>query len=291
MTRFDVLDATRPDDPRFDPHGAQARRVRARAVARAEATASRPAGRGVLVRVALAVCVVAILAVAVSDFLTTSSPPGARAALQQAAARTASFDSGRIIFTSRSEPRAGEPGYVGRDDVRFDGGDFESVSRWRVVSRGGRTVRLGAETSLEVDGRGYTRDDSRPAAGFVPLGGPWGDGDFRKKLIDQIGSEALVALARRASDLTTEPAAGSGTVYRATATAGAVFDAAPLAAGRASGGGWKRKVQLAVTVDDDGVIRRVEVSSPQLTMTTEFVDLGEQQVIERPSPDTRADGR
>jgi hypothetical protein len=78
--------------------------VRARAVARAEATASRPAGRRVLGRVALAACVVAILAVASSVLLRTSSPPGARAALQQAAARTASFDSGRIIFTSRQRP-------------------------------------------------------------------------------------------------------------------------------------------------------------------------------------------
>jgi hypothetical protein len=291
MTRFDVVDGTRPDDPRFDPRGAQARRLRARAVARAEATASRPAGRGVLVGVALAVCVVAVLAGAASVLLTTSSPPGAGAALRQAAARTASFDSGRIIFTSRSAPRGGEPGYVSRDELRFDDGDFESVSRWGVVSRGGRTVSLGADTSLEIDGRGYSRDDSRPGAGFVPLGGPWGDGDFRKRLIDQVGSEALVALARRASDLTTEPAAGGGTVYRATATAGAVFDAAPLAAGRASGGGWKRKVRLAVTVDDDGVIRRVEVGSPQLTMTTTFVDLGERQLLERPPPDTRADGR
>jgi hypothetical protein len=70
-----------------------------------------------------------------------------------------------------------------------------------------------------------------------------------------------------------------------------VFDAAPTATARASGGGWKRKVQLAVTVDDDGVIRHVKVSSPQLTQTTEYVDLGEPQVIERPPPDTRADGR
>jgi hypothetical protein len=288
MTRFDVLDPTRPDDPRFDPHGAEGRRVRARAVARAEATASRPARRRVLARAALAACVVAMLAVAASVLLTTSSPPGARAALQQAAARTASFDSGRIIFTSRFEPGAPEPGSICRHEVRFDGRDFESVSRCRVVSPGGRTVSQSADTGWEIDGRGYTRDDSRPGARVVPLGGPWGDGDFRKKLVEQVGSEALVALARRASDLTTEPAAGGGTVYRATATAGAVFDAAPLAAGRGSGGAFKRKVQLAVTVDDDGVIRRVEVSSPQLTMTTEFVDLGEPQVIERPGPDTIA---
>jgi hypothetical protein len=287
MTRFDVLDPTRPDDPRFDPHGAQARRVRARAVARAEATASRPAGRRVLARVALAACVVAILAVAASLLLRTSSPPDARAALGQAAARMASFDSGRIIFTSRFEPRAPEPASVCRHEVRFDGRDFESVSRCRLVFPGGRTVSQGPDTGWEVDGRGYERDDSRPGARVVPLGGPWGDGDFRKKLIEQVGSQALVALARRASDLTTEPAAGGGTVYRATATAGAVFDAAPLGR-RASGGGWKRKVRLAVTVDDDGVIRRVEVSSPQLTMTTEFVDLGEPQVIERPQPDTIA---
>jgi hypothetical protein len=169
-----------PDDPRFDPPGAQAQRVRARAVARAEATAPRRAGRRVLARVALAACVAALLAVAASVLLTTSSPSGARAALRQAAARTASFDSGRIVFTSRFEPRAREPGSVSRDEVRFDGGDFESVSRWRLVSPGGRSVSLGADTAWEVDGRGYSRDDSRPGARVVPLGGPWGDGDFRK---------------------------------------------------------------------------------------------------------------
>jgi hypothetical protein len=60
------------------------------------------------------------------------------------------------------------------------------------------------------------------------------------------------------------------------------------AAEQRSGGGWKRKVQLAVTVGDDGLIRRWEVSSPQLTQTTEYVDLGEPQVIQRPQPDTTA---
>jgi hypothetical protein len=291
MTRFDVLDPTRRDDPRFDPHGAQARRVRARAVARAEATASRPGGRRVLARVALAACVVAILAVAASVLLTTSSPPNARAALQQAAARTASFDSGRVIYTYRAEPRGREPGYVARLEVRFDDdGDLEGVLRSRRVFPGGRTVSMGAETFRDVDGRGYSRDDSRPGAGWVPEGQA-ADKDHPHRLVDQVGSVALVALARRASDLTTQPAAGWGTVYRATATAGEVFDAAPTATARASGGGWKRKVQLAVTVDDDGVIRHVEVSSPQATQTTEYVDLGEPQVIERPPPDTRADGR
>jgi hypothetical protein len=290
MTRFDVLDPTRPDDPRFDPHGAQARRVRARAVARAEATAPRPAGRRMLARVALAACVVAILAVAASVLLTTNSPPNARAALQQAAARTASFDSGRVIYTSRFEPRAPEPGSVARLEVRFDDdGDLEGVMRSRRVFPGGRTVSMGAETFRDVDGRGYGRDDSRPGAGWVPEGQA-ADTDHPHRLVDQVGSVALVALARRASDLTTEPAAGGGTVYRATATAGEVFDAAPTATARASGGGWKRKVQLAVTVDD-GLIRRWEVRSPQLTQTTEYVDLGEPQVIERPPPDTRADGR
>jgi hypothetical protein len=289
MTRFDVLDPTRPDDPRFDPHGAQARRVRARAVARAEATAPRPAGRRVLARVALAACVVAILAVAASVLLTTNSPPNARAALQQAAVRTASFDSGRVIYTSRFEPQVREAGYVARLEVRFDDGDLEGVLRSRRVLPGGRTVSFSAETFWDVDGRSYRRDDSRPGAGWVPEGQAV-DTDHPHRLVDQVGSVALVALARRASDLTTEPAAGGGTVYRATATAGEVFDAAPTATARASGGGWKRKVQLAVTVDD-GLIRRWEVRSPQLTQTTEYLDLGEPQVIERPPPDTRADGR
>jgi hypothetical protein len=288
MTRFDVH-PTRPDDPRFDPHGAQARRVRARAVARAEATASRPGGRRVLARVALGACVVAILAVAASVLLTTTnSPPDARAALQQAAARTAAFDSGRVIYTSRAEPRGREPGFVARAEVRFDDdGDLEGVLRSRRVFPGGQTVSFAAETFRDVDGRAYSRDDSRPGEGWVP-NGQAAETDHPHRLVDQVGSVALVALARRASDLTTEPAAGGGTVYRATATAGEVFDAAPTATARGSGGGWNRKVQLAVTVGDDGLIRRWEVNSPRLTQTTEYLDLGEPQVIERPQPDTTA---
>jgi hypothetical protein len=290
MTSLEPLDRTSADEPRFDPHGPDARRIRAAAIARAQearsrgglgprttrAVARRPRVRlaGALAAAfALALLVVVVLAVA------PRSAPDARAALERAAERTASVESGRVIWTQRAD-LPGPMRAFDRSEVRFTGGDLELTSRgWSVSPEGERySSRM---TYREIGDDGYVRDDAKPDAGFERVE-PSAESDFPHKLVQQVGSEALVALARRADDLTEEPAPGGGTTYRATTTAGEVFDAAPVAAGRAQGGAWRRPVELAVTVGDDGLITRVVAAGRYDTMTTEYADLGEPQPIEVP---------
>jgi hypothetical protein len=72
-------------------------------------------------------------------------------------------------------------------------------------------------------------------------------------------------------------------VYRATVTAGEVFDASPTAAGRAQGGAWRRSARLEVTVGKDGLIERVVSTGDVVTETVEYRDLNAPQAIERPA--------
>lgn len=130
-------------------------------------------------------------------------------------------------------------------------------------------------------GTSYIRDDTQSEASFKTVG-ETSDEDFPHKLVEQVGDDALVALALRADDLEPTPAPDGDTVYRASATAGQVEDAVPTAPGRASGGAWERRVGLEIGVGDDGLIERVVTASKRTTMTTEYLDLGKRQVIERP---------
>jgi len=280
MSRLDLLDPTSADDPRFDPHGAQARRVRAAAVARAEASPQTGSPRRRWRRLALAGGAVAALAVAAVIVGTTGSPSDARAVLRDAAARTAAIESGRVIWTQRWNVPSKRLRGAYREEIRFDGEDLESVVRGRDVNRG-RTY-LARSTFREVDGVGYTRDDSRPGARFVREPFQISDQDPTHLIVEQVGSVALVDLARRSNDLTTERESDGGVTYRATTTSGAVFDAAPRAAGRMRGPAWARAVRLEIGVGPDGLIRRVRTSSDIETTVTEYLDLGEPQRIEPP---------
>lgn len=277
MTSLDVLDPTRPDDPRFDPHGAHGERVRRAALARAAAHPSAP-GRNLFRPSAVLASGAAVALVAAVLILTTAgSSPDARAALAQAEQRMATVGSGVVTVTH--DGRGGGYAVNEVDEVRFDGVDLEWVTRARLALPDGRTITK-RETFREVDGIGYLRDDTKPDARFETLGST-SDRDFPHQLVKQVGKQSLVELARRADDLTTR-SAGSTTVFRATATAGAVFDAAPTAAARAPGGAWRGNATLEVTVGPDGFVRQVQVDSAHDTTTTQFADLGKPQAI--PSP-------
>lgn len=273
-----LLDPTRADDPAFDPHGPQARRVRTAALAASAPPASRSRRRPGLPVALTGLAAAAALAVAVV-ILTASPAPDARAALQAAAKRTAAVDSGRAVWTMRS--RIPADGYTGeaRHVIRFDGEDLEAVYRSREVVEG-RPPMVSAETFREVDGIGYSRDDSRPRARFERLAGGTGEGPAQL-IARQADNETLVALVRGAGDVTPDEHADGSTTYRATTTAGEVEDAAPTAPGR-GGPGWNRKVRLEVTVAADGLIRRVVVRDGPTTRTTDYSDLGIPQRIERP---------
>jgi hypothetical protein len=301
MIRLDLLDPTDPQDPRFDPGGDQARRVRAAAVARAQArpTPQRPRlTRRSLALVAGAAAALAVAAVLVS---TTGSPSDARAVLRDAARRTAAVESGRVIWSVRAsarKPRGGPFRDEYREEIRFDGDDLAAVarSRWVDGNRSGST----RTTYVEVDRVGYTRDDSKPNAPFEREPFQSSGQDPTHLIVKQVGSPALVELARRSDDLTTKEGPDGSVTYRATATAGAVFDAAPRAAGRAKGPSFARPVRLEITVDGDGLIRRVRTTSQiektdtgyrdlSETTVTEYLDLGEPQRIEAPPNPAESD--
>lgn len=274
MTRLDLLDPTSAGDPAFDPHGAQAQRVRQAATS--GPPRRRPAPRR---RLALAGATVAAAAAVALTLGTATRPPDARAELARAVERTAAFDSGRILLTHEWE-NAESRGNA-RTQVRFDDGDLEAVMRSEVVA-GGRTM-LVRSTSRQIDGVQYARDDTRAGARFERLGEASAT-DPARLLVEQIGSKALVDLVRGAKDLEEREGPDGATVYRGTRTAGEVEDAAPTAAGRSQGSAWERPVTLEVTVAADGVIRRVKLTEPDVTRTIAYAQLGEDQSIERPAP-------
>jgi hypothetical protein len=218
-----LLDPTRPDDPRFDPHGEQGRRVLAAAKTRAtrgRRGAERRRGGGAASsrrgRLAAGGLVVVACALAALFFLPAGGPPDARAALAESLRHMREIDSGIVVMTIAGD----------RNEVRFDGADMEWTSSSGVWKR--------------------------------------------------VGRQDIVRLAQRAPDLTTRELA-DGFHHTATATAGEVFDAMPIAAGRAQGGAWRRPVPLEVTVRD-GYVRRVRTGDE----ITEYLSLGEPQSIERP---------
>jgi hypothetical protein len=280
MNPLELLDPTRPDDPAFDPRGEQAQRVRTAAM---RAAADRAPGRRPRPLVLGVALVAAAVAAAVGAVVVLSSlpPTSARAALQEAVARTRAVASGRIVRTVEIRPPATRESSIERHVVRFDAdGDLEWVERARLELDEGWTVTV-HRTFREIHGQGWTRDDTKPGARFEALGAT-SDQDFPHQLVEQVGSPALVALVRDASDLSPQTGPDGSTTYRAETTAGRVEDAAPSAAGRAPGGAWSRRVTLSVTVDERGFVRRVVVASPGVTMSTEYTELGEPQRIDRP---------
>lgn len=281
MNTLELLDPTRPNDPAFDPRGAQADRVRAaaRAGAPRRDLPPRRRRRAASRRIAAGVLAIAAVVAAVVVATDTTAPTDARAALARAAARTADITSGRIVWTVGGEdPRSGYAGRT-RTVVRFDGENLEARSRSRATVPG-RPVMETDTTLRHVDGTAYVRDESQPGADFERIGRA-APTDPSRLLVEQVGSPALVELARRDPGLERSAAPGGGTLYQATATAGEVFDAAPIAAGRAQGEVFDRKVRLEVIVRD-GLVRRVKVVDEGITQTTEYLELGEPQPIERP---------
>ena len=279
MKSLDVLDPTRPDDPAFAASGEQAQRVRENALRRAQPPspgARRPPRTAGLILVAGLIAAAAGAGLVV----TAAPPPDARAALQAAVARTRSAASGRIIRTVESRPPGSREPSTERHVLRFDAdGNLEWVERARIRFNG-RTI-VARRTYREVGRRAWIRDDTAPDARFEPAV-VTADRDFPHQLVRHVGSPALVRLVRRAPRLDVRTAPDGSTTYRAGTTAGAVEDAAPNAAGRARGGAWKRTARLTVVVDGRGFVRRVVVSAPGSTMTTQYVGLDRPQHIARP---------
>jgi hypothetical protein len=268
-----LLDPTLPNDPVFDPDGLQAHRVRA--AARRPLHPRRAPRR----RLALGLATGAAAAAAVAIGTGTTSPIDARAALLEAAERTGAIESGRAISTLRSDHpnRQAEV----RNEMRFQGDDLEIVSTGQETLPSGETIdrRL---TFREVDGVAYQRvgdGEFRRIGTSVPpdRSEPQGGVDVPPAIAGQIANDQLIALVKAADDVTSD-----GSTYRGTVTTGQIEAAAPTTAGRPRGPSWDVLVKLEVTINDDGLIRRVVATGERDVKTTEFLDLGEPQVIERP---------
>jgi hypothetical protein len=265
MSRLELLDPTRPDDPAFDPAGPQAQRVLAAAMRPV------PEPRRAPKRLALVLAAAAAVAVAVVLATGTTAPTDARAALLQAAERTSAIDSGRVVWTLKADLT--DPLYKAdiRNEIRFSGNDLEMVGTGQETLPNGQILDRRTTFRL-VDGIGYERDgDGR----FQELGPVSHEGQLQ--ITGQIDNEALVALVRSTDDLTVD-----GSTYRGTVTAGEFEDAAPTAPGRAKGPAWNRPIKLELTIDGEGLIRRIVATGEHEVRTTEYLDLGSRQVIEKP---------
>lgn len=278
MTSLELLDPTRADDPRFDPDGHHAERVRSAALARAASTprrtAPRPRGRTAVAGLVTACAVAAGVVVAV----TATDAPDARASLVAAAERTDGFESGRVVLTERFHDPDGRVRGHDRSEVRFDGTDLELVTR-SVVELPDRKIERRV-TVRQFDGVAYERDDTRPSAGFRRVGRV-APTSFHSQLARYAGGEGLLRLARAADDVV-EQAGPNGTTFRATATVAEIEAAAPTSAGVLPGPASRRPVALRVDVTGDGRVRRVVTEQPGLRREIEYLDLGVAQPIERP---------
>jgi len=152
-----LLDPTRPDDPRFDPHGEQGRRVLAAAKTRTVASRRIP-------RLLAATALVATCALAALVLIPAGGPPDARAALTQSLHRMRGIDSGIVVMTIAGD----------RNEVRVDGEDMEWKSTLGVWRR--------------VDGVEYENGK--------PTGSRTTENSFPDKLVAQVGKQSIVALAR-----------------------------------------------------------------------------------------------
>ena len=168
-----LLDPTRPDDPRFDPHGEQGRACspRRRRASRAAARAGAARRRALVASCALAALVLT----------PPAGPPDARAALAQSLERMREIDSGIVRMTIAGD----------RNEVRFDGDDME----W---------------TSASASGSASTVSSTRTAS---PPGRAWTEDSFPHKLVAQVGSSRSSSSpgARPTSRRANVPTAASST--------------------------------------------------------------------------------
>lgn len=285
----DVIDRLRNADPiapgeaALDPDSPQARAMLLRA-----RTLPAPQRRGSRVGGAVAAGLAATALAVVVLGGGSPTPVDARAVVATAAAKTAAFDSGRVTWSTIAGN--GEYRVRATNVLRFDGDRFEIVSRADEVLPSGER-RSHASTFRMLEGRGYSRDDTKPGAPFEDLGpgpddaregfAPAAPGDVTAREQAAIANHGLIDLVLAARDVKRTVDAEGRAVHRATIPADALakVDAPgilPLPPGGAP------DVTLELTLAADETIRQLVHETAAGYQRFEWAELGEPQAIEAP---------
>ena len=256
-------DPTAPSEPRFDPHGPEARAILAAALVR-DVPRRRRARR------LITAATVAAAAVAAAVVLALPGGISPREALAAAAERTADFDSGVIVYTSHVV--AGDYRAEAEQRVRFAGADVEVHAASTEVLPDGRRL-ANASTYRLVDGRHYLRDEDE-GSGWRRLSAT-GDGTpYAEQVRAAVDNRALVALVSSAVHVRRD-----GDRFQATVPVDRL-EALPVPPSGLTGSGHEAEIDLLL--DERGLIRRIGLGVAGARRTVEYRDVGTPQVISAP---------
>ena len=264
-------------DPALDPDHPRARALLAAATAAPAARRPRRVPR----RLAVAAVAVAAGVVAIAD---GPAPLPARAAMVQAAQRTADFSSGRIITTG--EHTLHSTGFRSRfsTDTRYDGTAVATHHENDEILPDG-TPQARESDFRQVDGTLYERRAGEP---WRRLGTGSSAPELPAEVQRQTGNRALLDVLARTEGATRTAAASGGEIVRATVRA-ADLELVPLPSALlpiASIEGDNRPMEITARIDDEGLLRVIEVrhdsDHAHLLWRAEYRDLGVPQEIVAP---------
>lgn len=281
-----TLDLLRACDPLVDaaddvsPDSPMAQRVRTMAQASAPPAVPRTAParpRRSAAAIAVTGCLAAAgVAVGVGLDGGGGTAPDARAALIDAAQRTASFDAGRIVWhMTFDDPQSGYD-IDAINDVRYDGADVDTHAETREHGLSG-DPRLSVHRSdyRLVSGQAYLRSGDGPWK-TVPSPDDRGKSGAAQWQAILESAKSLGTLARRAPDVRRADQEGH-TTFRATVDGRDITG--PLANQWAEAGSG---IALAVTVDEDDLVQRITLDKGPSHVDVTFAALGEPQGITAP---------
>ena len=201
-------------------------------------------------------------------------PTDARAALVSAAARTAAFASGRVIWTEHVDGTASAYTLTTQNVIRYQGAD--SAVEYRSDGRGGPLPAGGVHSTggfRFVGGRSWAREGDGPWKEFShPAAAKISERDTFAGQLAAAG--ALRDLVRSAPAVTSEAGDGA-TRYRISVAAAEI----PGVLGSIWDDG---RVQLDVVVRDDGTVQHFTLAGGGRTVDVAFDHLGADQGIVAP---------
>jgi hypothetical protein len=278
MTALRAADPVDPRDPRLDPAGTAAARVRAGA--RTGGTPRPIPRRPRHPRLTLGLGGAAVAAGAAVVILGPggpASPVPAAAALRAAAERAGGQESGRIAFVVDGGAPGGAYRVRARNVLSFDGTDSAMVAETRERGVAGHPGLHVTRTEYRVvGGRAYLRSGGRAPFERVPAGAPARVGAG----VPTAGE--VLAVLRAAADVRRTAGPGGATTYGGTVSSralarvgGRVFAAPP--------GARDAPVRLSAAVGSGGDLRRIVLAARGSTWTIGLSALGEPQRIEAPT--------
>lgn len=255
----------------LDPHGPMASRIRREATRQRDRPLNTRFMKGsvplVRRRLALAGLAAVVLAVALVVALPggRGAPPDARAALVDAAQRTAEFDSGHLVWHMVYQ----QPALDLTNDVRYDGADFDNRWTTRFLDSG-KTSDGGVRI---VGGRIYDRFDNRPWVDHRTADKPEQTGVKARVQ----AADALADAARAASDVRAENLGDGAARYTATVSATDVPNVF-----RGPGTRKAKTVSIVAVTANGATLRSLQLRSPGEMVDITFDGFGQPQHIVAP---------